>query len=423
MVRRAIIPVDDTWGEGCHVSGAADWACHQSAVYSAGRTPGYFLNSAKDGSVAKNRIRVGVIFGGRSGEHEISLRSARSIMDAIDKDKYDVLPIGITKEGQWIAGGDPMRTLTSGEPSAGPAALLGEPGDSTLKAIEPVNETSRSLTDIATIDVFFPVLHGPFGEDGTVQGLLELADVPYVGSGVAGSAVGMDKVLFKAVMQAHHIPVLPYQLVLRSEWEENREAVLERVMAALDFPVFVKPANLGSSVGVTKARDREQLADALDEAARYDRRLLVERGISAREIEVSVLGNEHPIASVPGEVVPGDEFYSYKDKYLDDKAQLLIPAPLDEHLTGQVRALAVASFKAIDAAGLARCDFLLDRETGELWMNEINTIPGFTSISMYPKLWEASGIPYPELIDRLIQLALERHADKKRSKTTYEPES
>lgn len=373
--------------------------------------------------MTKKRIRVGVIFGGRSGEHEVSLRSARSIMDAIDKDKYDVLPIGITKEGQWIAGGDPMRTLTSGEPSAGPAALLGEPGDSTLKAIEPVNETSRSLTDIATIDVFFPVLHGPFGEDGTVQGLLELADVPYVGSGVAGSAVGMDKVLFKAVMQAHHIPVLPYQLVLRSEWEENREAVLERVMAALDFPVFVKPANLGSSVGVTKARDREQLADALDEAARYDRRLLVERGISAREIEVSVLGNEHPVASVPGEVIPGDEFYSYKDKYLDDKAKLLIPAPLDERLTEQVRELAVASFKAIDAAGLARCDFLLDRETGELWMNEINTIPGFTSISMYPKLWEASGIPYPELIDRLIQLALERHADKKRSKTTYEPES
>jgi len=423
MVRRAIIPVDDTWGEGCHVSGAADWACPQSAVYSAGRIPGYFSDSAKDGGVTKKRIRVGVIFGGRSGEHEVSLRSARSIMDAIDKDKYDVLPIGITKEGQWIAGGDPMRTLTSGDPSAGPAALLGEPGDSTLKAIEPVNETSRSLTDIATIDVFFPVLHGPFGEDGTVQGLLELADVPYVGSGVAGSAVGMDKVLFKAVMQAHHIPVLPYQLVLRSEWEENREAVLERVMAALDFPVFVKPANLGSSVGVTKARDREQLADALDEAARYDRRLLVERGISAREIEVSVLGNEHPVASVPGEVIPGDEFYSYKDKYLDDKAKLLIPAPLDERLTEQVRELAVASFKAIDAAGLARCDFLLDRETGELWMNEINTIPGFTSISMYPKLWEASGIPYPELIDRLIQLALERHADKKRSKTTYEPES
>lgn len=367
------------------------------------------------------RIRVGVIFGGRSGEHEVSLRSARSVMDAIDKEKYDVLPIGITKEGRWITGGDPMRALTDGT-AATPAALIGAPGDPTLKAIEPAGQHSASMTSVATLDVVFPVLHGPFGEDGTVQGLLELADIPYVGAGVLGSALGMDKVAFKAVMRAHNLPVLPYLPVLRAAWEADREAVLDQAEAHLRYPMFVKPANLGSSVGISKARTREQLAAALDDAARYDRRLLIEQGIEAREIEVSVLGNDDPIASVPGEVVPGDEFYSYKDKYIDDKAQLLIPAPLDEATAALARDLAVRAFRAVDCAGLARCDFLLDKHTGELWLNEINTIPGFTSISMYPKLWEASGIPYPELIDRLIQLALARHAEKARNKTTYEPE-
>ncbi len=369
------------------------------------------------------RIRVGVVFGGRSGEHEVSLRSARSIMDALDRDRYEVLPIGITKEGRWIAGGDPFRRLVDGGAESGPVALLGEPGDPTLKAIEPAGGETRSLRDIAALDVVFPVLHGPYGEDGTIQGLLELADIPYVGAGVVGSAVGMDKAIFKAVMVAHGIPVLPHVLVLRSEWEADREATLDRVDAALRYPVFTKPCNLGSSVGISKARDRAGLAAALDDAARYDRRLLVEQGITAREIEVSVLGNESPIASVPGEVVPGNEFYSYKDKYIDDKAQLLIPAPLDEATTQRVRSLAVAAYAAIDAAGLARCDFLVDKDSGEVWLNEINTIPGFTSISMYPKLWEASGVPYPELVNRLIELALERHADKRRNKTSYEAET
>lgn len=369
------------------------------------------------------RIRVGVVFGGRSGEHEVSLRSARSIMDALDRDRYEVLPIGITKEGRWIAGGDPFRRLVDGGAESGPVALLGEPGDPTLKAIEPAGGETRSLRDIAALDVVFPVLHGPYGEDGTIQGLLELADIPYVGAGVVGSAVGMDKAIFKAVMVAHGIPVLPHVLVLRSEWEADREATLDRVDAALRYPVFTKPCNLGSSVGISKARDRAGLAAALDDAARYDRRLLVEQGITAREIEVSVLGNESPIASVPGEVVPGNEFYSYKDKYIDDKAQLLIPAPLDEATTQRVRSLAVAAYAAIDAAGLARCDFLLDKDSGEVWLNEINTIPGFTSISMYPKLWEASGVPYPELVNRLIELALERHADRRRNKTSYEAET
>jgi D-alanine-D-alanine ligase len=341
-------------------------------------------------------------------------------MDAIDKEKYEVLPIGITKEGRWIAGGDPHKALSAGDSVSTPAAFIGEPGDPTLKAIEPVDESSASLRSIATVDVVFPILHGPYGEDGTVQGLLELADIPYVGAGVVGSAVGMDKAIFKAVMQAYGLPVLPYVLVLRSEWEADREQVIERVEGALRYPVFVKPANLGSSVGVSKARNREQLGPALDDAARYDRRLLVEQGVNAREIEVSVLGNEDPLASVPGEVVPGDEFYSYDDKYINDAARLLIPAPLDEAAAAEARALAVEAYKAIDCAGLARCDFLLDKDTGELWLNELNTIPGFTSISMYPKLWEASGIPYSALIDRLIQLALERHADKRRSKTSYE---
>ena len=374
--------------------------------------------------MSDQRIRVGVIFGGRSGEHEVSLRSARSIMDAIDREKYEVLPIGITKEGRWITGPDPWQTLASGEDETIPAALLAEPGDPTLKAIEPApDETVKRLRDIAPVDVIFPVLHGPFGEDGTLQGLLELADIPYVGAGVVGSAVGMDKAIFKAVMIAHRIPVLPYRLVLRSQWEAKPEAVIRDLEADLNYPMFVKPANLGSSVGVNRATDRAALVAGLNDAARYDRRLVIEQGIPAREIEVSVLGNDDPIASIPGEIVPGDEFYSYADKYINDAARLLIPAPLDDETVARVQELAIRAYQAIDCAGLARVDFLLDRTSNELWMNEVNTIPGFTSISMYPKLWEASGIPYPELIDRLIQLALERHAEKSRNKTSYEPES
>ncbi len=342
-------------------------------------------------------------------------------MNAIDRTKYEVLPVGITKEGRWIAGGDPLAALTEGRETT-PAALLGEPGERTIMAIERTpGEHAASLHDIATVDVIFPVLHGPYGEDGTIQGLLELADIPYVGAGVVGSAVGMDKAIFKTVMAAHGIPILPYELVLRHEWEADPQAVIARVEARLSYPMFVKPANLGSSVGINKARSRETLVTALREAALYDRRLLVEQGAQAREIEVSVLGNDAPIASIPGEIIPGDEFYSYADKYLNDQAQLLIPAPLEPEQVKEFQRLAVAAFRAIDCAGLARCDFFLDRTNGQIWMNELNTIPGFTSISMYPKLWEASGIPYPELIDRLIQLALERHADKRRNKTTYEP--
>jgi len=370
----------------------------------------------------QRRIRVGIIFGGRSGEHEVSLRSARSIMDAIPKEKYEVLPIGITKQGRWIAGGDPLRALTSGENDTRPAALLGQPGESAIRAIEPAGERAASLSEIASVDVLFPVLHGPFGEDGTIQGLFELADVPYVGAGVLGSSVGMDKGVFKSVMRAEGIPVLPYRLILRADWEQDPQAVLDGIERDFHYPLFTKPANLGSSVGVSRATNRAELHSALNEASRYDRRVLVEQGIHAREIELSVLGNDDPVASVAGEVIPGDTFYSYKDKYITDDAQLLVPAPVDSETLARLQEIAIRAYKAIDCAGMARCDFFIDRDTGEIWLNELNTIPGFTSISMYPKLWEASGIPYPELIDRLIQLALERHADKSRNKTTFELE-
>ncbi|MCZ7544453.1 MAG: D-alanine--D-alanine ligase [Anaerolineae bacterium] len=365
-------------------------------------------------------MRVGVIFGGRSGEHEVSLRSAASVMRALDPEKYEVLPIGVTKAGRWISGANALKALEAGvADSTRPVTLLGEPMDRALMVID---ESSEALTlhEATQLDVVFPVLHGPFGEDGTVQGLLELAGVPYVGAGVVGSAVGMDKAVFKSVMLAHGLPILPYMLVTRRQWEADREGVLREAEMGLRYPMFVKPANLGSSVGVTKAKDRAQLAAGLDEAARYDRRLLVEQGIDAREIEVSVLGNEEISASVPGEIVPADEFYSYRAKYIDERSQLLIPAPLSDDLTETIQQIAVAAFRAIDGAGMGRVDFLLERETGAPYLNEVNTIPGFTSISMYPKLWEASGVPYPALLDRLIALALERHEDRQRNATSYD---
>lgn len=373
-----------------------------------------------------DRIRVGVVFGGRSGEHEVSLVSAQSVMEAMDDAKYEIVPIGITKEGRWIASGDPIRALTAGEPQASqPAALLGDPSRRSLMRLE---ETGRTLeaTPLSEIDVVFPVLHGPYGEDGTVQGLLELAGLPYVGAGVTASAVAMDKAVFKDVMRAHALPIVDYFMVKRRTWETDPHAVIAELERRFSYPVFTKPANLGSSVGISKCGDRAELEAGLTEAARYDRKLLVEPAVpQAREIEVSVLGNDDPIASVPGEIVPSREFYSYEAKYLDtgdEASALYIPAPLSRELTDAVRELAVRTYKAIDCAGMARVDFLLSGETGELTVNEANTIPGFTDISMYPKLWEASGIPYPELIDRLIELALERHRDRARMETSYQPQ-
>jgi len=363
------------------------------------------------------KIRLGLIFGGRSAEHEVSLMSARSVMKAISKDKYDVTLIGITKEGKWIAGEDPLKALTAGDlAEMSEAALLGEPGKRELLVLSE-NPGSRAvqLSSITELDVVFPLLHGPYGEDGTVQGLLELADLPYVGSGVLGSSVAMDKAVCKELFRAASIPVVDWILALRAEVERDPEAVARRVEVGFAYPLFTKPANLGSSVGVVKAHNHAELVEALKESARYDRRVLIERGLNAREIEVSVLGNDAPEASVVGEIVPSREFYDYEAKYIDENSALIIPADIPVETAELARKYAVQAFKAIDAAGLARVDYLLDRDTGELYLSEINTIPGFTQISMYPKLWEASGVSYSELIDRLVELALERQAEKDRT--------
>jgi D-alanine-D-alanine ligase len=365
------------------------------------------------------KTRVGIIFGGRSGEHEVSLASARSVIDAIDRDKYEVVPIGITKEGRWIAGGDPLKALQSGRPEESqPVALLGDPSRRGLMRLEEA-ESNLGEASLGQVDVLFPVLHGTYGEDGTVQGLLELADVPYVGAGVLGSCLGMDKIAMKDVFRSYGLPVVKYVPLKRKDWERDPQLILGRVEDELGYPCFTKPANLGSSVGIAKARNREELVAGLNQAARYDRRILVEEGLSAREIEVSVLGNDDPVTSVPGEVVPGNEFYDYAAKYIDDTSELLIPAPITPELTARIRELAAKAYLAIDCAGMARADFLLDRGSGELYISELNTIPGFTPISMYPKLWEATGVSYPDLIERLVDLALERHADKSRSATSY----
>ncbi len=366
------------------------------------------------------KLRIGVLFGGRSGEHEVSLRSARSVMAALNRDRYEIVPIGITKEGRWVA--TDVDALASGlvAGDARSATLLPEPADASLMAVDhaPGDPAASSISVMTTLDVVFPVLHGPYGEDGTVQGLLELAGVPFVGAGVVGSAVGMDKAIFKQVMIAAGLPVLPWVLCTRNQWRREPDAVIAAVESALPYPVFTKPANLGSSVGISKCRDRDELRAGLDEAARFDRRLVVEQGIHrARELEVAVLGNDEPVASVVGEVRPHHEFYNYVAKYMvepgsEDEAELIIPAELEPGQAETIRELAVRAYKAIDCAGLGRVDLLLDDQTGQIYLNEINTIPGFTTISMYPKLWEATGLSYGELLDRLVDLALERHQEK-----------
>ncbi|HDN81037.1 MAG: D-alanine--D-alanine ligase [Chloroflexi bacterium] len=372
----------------------------------------------------KRKLRVGVIFGGRSGEHEVSLASAQSVIAALDKEKYEVIPIGITKEGKWIASGDPMKALQAGIPEASaPVALLGDPTHKALMRLDITDQaTAIRAIRLHELDVVFPVLHGPYGEDGTVQGLLELAGIPYVGAGVLASAVGMDKPTMKAVFKAHGLPVVKHVVIRRKHWEQNPEAIMDEIESTLGYPCFVKPANLGSSVGVSKARNRQELDEALKLAARYDRKMLAEVAINAREIECSVLGNDDPIASVPGEVVPHREFYDYKAKYIPGESDLIIPAPIPPELAQHIQELAIKAFLAVDCAGMARVDFFLDRDTGQVYVNELNTIPGFTATSMYPKMWEASGIPYPELLDRLIELALERFEDKSRCETSYVPD-
>lgn len=365
----------------------------------------------------RKKIRLGILFGGRSGEHDVSLTSAASLLKALDPAKYEVVPIGITREGRWLLGSAADRLLPGVLKNGRPVTPSVDP---TRPGLIPLQSVSRSPRDRRPgVDVIFPVLHGTFGEDGTVQGLLELAGIPYVGAGVLGSAVGMDKDVMKRLFRDAGLPVVPWIVALRHEWVEQPARVRKRIDKEIGYPLFVKPANLGSSVGISKVRRARELAAALDLAARYDRKILVEKAVDAREIECSVLGNDRPEASVPGEVVPVNEFYDYEAKYIKEGSELIIPAKLTKRQAERVRVVAVAAFQAVECAGMARVDFLMERQTGKVFVSEINTIPGFTPISMYPKLWEASGIPYPELVDRLIALALERYREKSRTRYTY----
>jgi D-alanine-D-alanine ligase len=388
------------------------------------------------------KLRVGILFGGRSGEHEVSLLSAASILEAIDRDKFDVTPIGITKEGRWLAAGDARglleagtsaapRRFRAGDPDTTPGAKLLQEGMPTLLAPEPGSSTSLVQnqgrpSQAQSLDVVFPVLHGTFGEDGTIQGLFELAGIAYVGSGVLGSAAGMDKDAMKRLFAQARLPIVKHVAVLRADWEKSPRKVTTQIEAVLRYPVFVKPANLGSSVGISKVHGRKELAPALKLAARYDRKLVIEEGVGgkkgrARELEVAVLGNDAPKASVVGEIIPGKEFYDYEAKYLSEGSVPVIPARITRSEAKKIREMAVAAFRACDLSGLARVDFLM--EPGgkrRIYLNEVNTLPGFTQISMYPKLWEATGLSYRGLITRLIELALERHAEK--SRTTYSRE-
>lgn len=377
------------------------------------------IEDLREGINLSQKLRVGVIFGGRSGEHEVSLRSAESIINALDRDKYEVVPIAITPQGKWLASSEATNLLPSAviENADQHVAIFGDPTEKGLARLDAGKAEQRNK-----LDLIFPVLHGTYGEDGTIQGLLEMADVPYVGCGVLGSAAGMDKVVMKRLFREAGLPIVEFTHFLRTQWEADPLLIEARVAEAIGFPCFVKPANLGSSVGISKATDAKSLGEAIQLAAKYDRKIVVERGVDAREIEVSVLGNDQPAASLPGEIIPQSaDFYDYKAKYVDaNGARLMIPAELSAEQTAEIQRLAVEAFQAIDGAGLGRVDFFLERDTGKLLVNEINTMPGFTSISMYPKLWEAGGVGYGELIDRLIELAIERHREKSRNVTSYD---
>ena len=376
------------------------------------------------------KLRVGVVYGGRSGEHEVSLASAAAVFQNLDPEKYEPLAIRIEKDGRWTLPRKPPALLSAADvihaasseagrtgDGAREAHLVAHPGAETMLTID--RRDDRAIVSSLGLDVVFPVLHGPYGEDGTVQGLLELANVAYVGAGVLASAVGMDKATMKLVFVAKGLPVCDYEVVLKRDWKKDERAVMHAVVAKLGFPLFVKPANLGSSVGISKAKHAAELRDAIALAAEFDRKIVIEAAVpQAREIECAVLGNDEPEASVPGEVIPSREFYDYQAKYLDDASKTVIPAKITKAQTREVRRLAIAAFKAIDGAGMARVDFLLGGDNGMLYVNEVNTIPGFTTISMYSKMWDASGLPYPKLLDRLIELAIERHAEKQQLRTS-----
>jgi D-alanine-D-alanine ligase len=363
------------------------------------------------------KLRIAVLFGGRSGEHDVSLMSARSVLTALDPERYEVIQIGITLDGNWLTGVNTLDAFEKKDFSDLVSVIPPtEPAASRSLYVIHVTKAGGKLEVLSEVDVFFPVLHGPFGEDGTMQGLLELADAAYVGAGVAGSSVGMDKGIFKDVMRANGIPLVESMLILRTEIEKDMNAVIEKIEKMGTYPFFAKPANLGSSVGISKCTSRSDLGEGLMEAARFDRRIIVEHGVAnVREIEVSVLGNEDPQVSVCGEVLPSREFYSYESKYIDGTSGLIIPSQLPPEVSDKIREYAIRAYKAIDCAGMARADFFIDGATNQIYLNELNTLPGFTSISMYPKLWQASGLSYPQLVDRLIELALERKAQRDRT--------
>src|SRR6202045_1006712 len=362
----------------------------------------------------KKRLRVGILFGGRSGEHEVSLASAASVIRGLDPDKYEAVPIGISKEGHWLVGAGAQKMLPDVLKGGQRVMMTADPTDAALVKLDGSGGGQR-------IDIVFPVMHGTFGEDGTIQGLLDLAGLPFVGAGVLGSAIGMDKDVAKRLLQVAKIPVVPWITVHRADWERSPKEIQRSVGGKFKYPVFVKPATLGSSVGMTKAHSREELAPALDLASEFAMKILVERAMVAREIEVAVLGNSEPMASIPGEIVPHREFYDYTAKYLEEGTQLLIPAKLRPVQAKKIQSFALAAFRALELSGMARVDFFVEKKGGKIFLNEVNTIPGFTSISMYPKLWEATGIPSPKLIDRLIELALEEHRERESLKITYQP--
>ncbi len=384
------------------------------------------------------KLRVGILFGGRSGEHEVSLLSAASVLKAVNKDKYEVVPIGISKEGRWLTDAhaeqllrgdeDSGRHLRAGDPETTPGAAVLARGEAVIvppvpqsHGLIPFESAASSGQKSIDVDVIFPVLHGTFGEDGTIQGLFELADIPYVGAGVLGSAVGMDKDVMKQLFAGAGLPIVKHVTLLRSQWEKDPKKARKLVESKLKYPVFVKPANLGSSVGISKAHDRRELGPAIETAAGFDRKIVIEQGVGgkkekARELECSVLGNDEPQASTVGEIVPAAEFYDYNAKYLDEGSQLVIPAKIGKKQMKQVQEMAMRAFQAVDCSGLARVDFLMDPKSEKIYLNEINTMPGFTSISMYPKLWAASGLEYSQLIDRLIGLAMERYQEKKKNR-------
>jgi len=361
----------------------------------------------------KKRLRVGILFGGRSGEHEVSLASAASVIRGLDPDKYEAVPIGITKEGHWLIGAVAQKMLPEVLKGGQRVMMTADPTDAAIVKLDGSGSGQR-------LDVVFPVMHGTFGEDGTIQGLLDLAGLPFVGAGVLGSAIAMDKDVSKRLLQAAKIPVVPWITVQRHDWESNPAEIQGAIELKFQYPVFVKPATLGSSVGMTKAHSHEELAPALNLAAEFAMKILVEECVVAREIEVSVLGNHDPKASVPGEIIPHREFYDYTAKYLEEGSQIVIPAELKPAQVQKIQQYAVEAFRALELSGMARVDFFLEKKTGKIYLNEVNTIPGFTSISMFPKMWEASGIPFRELIDKLIALALEQHAEKARTKYQIE---